>query len=78
MRVSGLGQYRAGAVDNGDSAEMQALGCAATAEFDQGYERSNRPTAENRAEETLCAFVVAKLSAEPLKTEQTMVLYARV
>ena len=41
-------------------------------------ERSNRPTAENRAEETLCAFVVAKLSAEPLKTDQAMVLYARV
>ena len=40
-------------------------------------ERSNRPTAENRAEETLCAFVVAKLRAEPLKTEQSMVLYAR-
>ena len=40
-------------------------------------ERSNRPPAENRAEETLCAFVVAKWRAEPLKTEQAMVLYAR-
>ena len=45
--------------------------------FQFRYERSNRPTAENRAEETLRAFVVAKLSAEPLKTDQAMVLYAR-
>ena len=49
-----------------------------TQPFPTWYERSNRPTAENRAEETLCAFVVAKLSAEPLKTDQAMVLYARV
>ena len=36
--VAGLGQHGAGAVDDGDGAEMQALGCAAAAEFDQGYE----------------------------------------
>jgi len=41
-------------------------------------ERSNRLTAENRAEETLCAFGVAKLKAKPLKTDQAMALYARV
>ena len=35
------------------------------------------PTAANRDEKTL-AGVVEKLSAEPLKTEQSMVLYARV
>ncbi len=43
-----------------------------------GYERSNRPTAANRAEETLFPFGVAELSAVPLKTDQTMVLNARV
>ena len=42
------------------------------------YERSNRPTAANRAEETLCAFGVAELSAVPLKTDQAMVLNARI
>jgi len=45
------------------------------------YERSNRPTAANRAEETLRvprAVVVAKWMAAPLKTDQAMVRNARV
>jgi membrane protein len=33
------------------------------------YERSNRPAAANRAEETMGGFVVAKWSAVPLKTD---------
>ncbi len=37
--------------------------------FQSRYERSNRPTAANRAEETLGAFVVAQLNTEPLKTD---------
>jgi len=44
-------------------------------------ERSNRPTAANRAEETLRvprAVVVAKWMAAPLKTDQAMVRNARV
>jgi len=43
-----------------------------------GFERSNRPAAANRAEETLRAFVLAKWSAAPLKTDQAMVRNARV
>ena len=46
------------------------------------YERSNRPTAANRAEETLRAtpgaFVVAEWTAAPLKTDQALVRNARV
>jgi hypothetical protein len=34
----------------------------------QRYERSNRAKAANRAEETLCAFVVAKWNAALRKT----------
>ena len=51
---------------------------AAAAEEAAWYERSNRPTAASRAEETLCVFGVAKWNAEPLKTDQTMVRTARV
>jgi cytosine/uracil/thiamine/allantoin permease len=39
---------------------------------------SNRPTAANRAEETLPAFVVAEWNAVPPKTDKAMVLNARV
>jgi len=42
------------------------------------YERSNRPTAANRAEETLGAFAVAQWNVAPLKTDQPMVRTARV
>ena len=41
-------------------------------------ERSNRPAAANRAEETMGGFVVAKWRAAPLKTDQAMVRNARV
>ena len=40
-------------------------------------ERSNRPAAANRAEETMGGFVVAKWNAAPLKTDQAMVRNAR-
>ena len=46
--------------------------------FPTRYERSNRPTAANRAEETLGAFVVAEWKAAPLKTDQALVRNARV
>ena len=45
-------------------------------------EPSNRPTAANRAEETLRAtrgaFVVAEWTVAPLKTDQALVRNARV
>jgi len=42
------------------------------------YERSNRPTAANRAEETWGGYVVARWNAALRKTGQTMVRSARV
>ena len=46
--------------------------------FQTRHERSNRPTAAIRAEETLGAFVVAEWHVAPLKTDQAMVRNARV
>ena len=41
-------------------------------------ERGNRPTAANRSDETLPAFVVEDSIAVPLKTDKAMVINARV
>jgi hypothetical protein len=40
-------------------------------------ERINRPAAENRAEETHCAFDVAEWNAVPQKTDLLLVQIAR-
>ena len=40
-------------------------------------ERSNRPAAANRAEETLGGLAVAEWKAAPLKTDQALVRNAR-
>jgi hypothetical protein len=46
--------------------------------FQFRYERSNRPAAANRAEETMGGFAVAKWNAALQKTGKAMVRNARV